>query len=75
MDIVQKDSVHSPRMTFMELFEKLPSSAFMRVHQSYIVNINAIDKIENNQVYIDRHEIPISNRYRDLFFKRLNLMK
>ena len=75
LDIMLKDKVHSPRMTFMELFEKLPSSEFMRVHQSYIVNINAIDKIENNHVYMERHEIPISDRYRDLFFKRLNLMK
>lgn len=75
LDIVLKEKVHSPRMTFMELVEKLPSSEFMRVHQSYIVNINTIDKIENNHVYIEGHEIPISSRYRDLFFKRLNLLR
>jgi len=75
LDIILKEKIHSPRMTFMELVEKLPSSEFMRVHQSYVVNIHTIEKIENNHVYIDKYEIPISGRYRDLFFKRLNLTK
>lgn len=75
LDIVLKEKVYSPRMTFMELVEKLPSSEFLRIHQSYIVNINTIDKIENNHVCIEKHEIPISTRYRELLFKRLNLTK
>jgi len=45
----------------------------VRVHQSYLINIAHIDKIENNQVYIVTHQIPISSRYKELFFKRLNL--
>src|SRR6478609_6341735 len=68
LDIVLKEKTHSPRMTFMELVEKLPSSEFFRIHQSYIVNIEMIDKIENNHVFIEKHEIPISSRYRELFF-------
>ena len=75
LDIVLKEKTHSPRMTFTELVEKLPSSEFFRIHQSYIVNIEMIDKIENNHVFIEKHEIPISSRYRELFFKRLNLTK
>lgn len=75
LDVILKEKVHSPRMTFMELVEKLPSSEFIRVHQSYVVNIHTIDKIENNHVYIEKHEIPISGRYRDLLFRRLNLTK
>lgn len=75
LDIVLKERAYSPRMTFIELVEKLPSSEFIRTHQSYIVNIDTIDKIENNYVFIKKHEIPISSRYRDLLFKRLNLMK
>jgi two-component system LytT family response regulator len=73
LDIVLKEKMYSPRMTFIELIEKLPSSEFVRIHQSYIVNVNTIDKIENNHVYLEKHEIPISGSYRELFFKRLNL--
>lgn len=73
LDIVLKEKTYCPRMTFIELIEKLPTSEFVRIHQSYIVNVNTIDKIENNHVYVEKHEIPISGRYRELFFKRLNL--
>lgn len=73
LDIVTDEKTFSPRMTFTEMVEKLPASQFIRVHQSYLVNIEKIDKIENNHVCIEQHNIPISNRYKDTFFKRLDL--
>ncbi|WP_100613529.1 LytR/AlgR family response regulator transcription factor [Confluentibacter citreus] len=73
LDIVTKEKKYTPRMTFVELIEKIPSSKFVRIHQSYLINILNIDKIENNKVYIGTHQIPISNRYKEGFFKRLNL--
>ena len=60
-------------MTFVEIIEKLPLSQFIRVHQSYIINILNIDKIENNKVCIGSHKIPISANYKEVFFKRLNV--
>ncbi|HBK72144.1 MAG TPA: DNA-binding response regulator [Flavobacteriaceae bacterium] len=72
LDITTKNRVFSPRMTFVEIIKKLPSSQFIRVHQSYLVNIANIDKIENNQVCMESNKIPISNNYKELFFKRLN---
>tara|TARA_R110002033_G_scaffold129800_2_gene170451 strand:- start:101 stop:781 length:681 start_codon:yes stop_codon:yes gene_type:complete len=73
LDIFTKEKIYTSRMTFIELIEKLPLSQFIRVHQSYLVNSVHIDKIENNQVHILSHQIPISNRYKELFFKLLNL--
>ena len=73
LDIFTDKKSYSPRMTFSELVEKLPSSQFLRIHQSYIVNIAHIQKIENNHVYISTHKIPISNRYKDILFDRLDL--
>ncbi len=72
LDIITKEKTYSPRMTFVEIVEKVPSSQFTRVHQSYLVNIVNIDKIENNHVYIALHQIPIINRYKELLFKHLN---
>ena len=60
-------------MTFLEMIEKLPQDQFIRVHQSFLVNIINIDKIENNQVYTESHKTPISNNYKELFFKRLKI--
>jgi len=61
------------QMTFSELIEKLPSVHFIRIHQSNIVNIAHIQKIENNHVYISTYKVPISNRYKDILFDRLDL--
>lgn len=73
LDITTKEKVYSPRMTFKEIIEKLPTSEFMRVHQSYLINISNIDKIESNQVCINSYKIPISNNYKEALFKRLHL--
>ena len=73
LDIITKEKKYSPRMTFSDISGNLPSSQFSRIHQSFIVNINAIDKVENNHVFLEGHKIPISNSYREIFFKRLNL--
>lgn len=72
LDIVTPAKTHSPRMTFSDLSGKLPFSQFVRVHQSYIVQLKAINRIENNHVFIENYKIPISNGYREKFFQVLN---
>lgn len=44
---------------------------FLRIHNSYIVNINNIEKIENNHVFIREIKISISEKYRDSFTKKI----
>jgi DNA-binding LytR/AlgR family response regulator len=50
------------------IHDLIPKSFFVRVSKSYIVNVNNIDSIDNNTVYIGKNEIPIGNIYRDFFF-------
>jgi two-component system LytT family response regulator len=55
-------------LTFKSLEEKLPENIFMRVHKSYIVNLNKIKMIERGDiVYDDGTVIPVSNQYKDQF--------
>ncbi|MHC4120309.1 MAG: LytR/AlgR family response regulator transcription factor [Planctomycetota bacterium] len=49
-------------MTTVE--ESLPKSAFIRVHKSFIVAIDKIDKIEGNKIRIGEAEIPIGKHYK-----------
>jgi len=51
------------RMTIGELSETLPSDRFIRVHRSYIVAKDKIDKIERHQVSIRGNEIPVGASY------------
>jgi len=51
---------------------KLPVSGFMRVHRSYIVNLNKIETIERFRIVFGKTYIPVSDQYKDVFQKFLN---
>lgn len=55
-------------MNIKTIHDLLPKSLFVRVSKSYIINVNKIDSVDNNTVYIGKNEIPIGNIYRDFFF-------
>jgi len=60
-----------PLMTLLSmksLETQLPGSSFMRVHRSYIVNLNQITTIERNRIlFDDKVYIPVSDQYKDRF--------
>jgi two-component system, LytTR family, response regulator len=51
-----------------ELEETLPTN-FLRIHNSYIVNTNCIEKIEDNHVFVNKEKIAMSDKYKDNFLK------
>jgi DNA-binding LytR/AlgR family response regulator len=55
-------------MNIKTIHDLIPKSSFVRVSKSYIINVNHIDSVDNNTVYIRKSEIPIGNIYRDFFF-------
>ncbi len=52
----------SVRMSSMELEDRLSSIGFARVHRTYIVNFEYVDKIKDKVIVVAGEEIPISNR-------------
>ena len=56
------------RMTFAEMESLLPPSNFIRIHRSYIVNKDHVDKIERHQVTIRSEVLPVSENYRNIEF-------
>ncbi len=55
-------------MTIKKMEEHLPTNLFMRVHRSFIVNLNHVQIIERNRIVFDKNVyIPISNQYKDAF--------
>ncbi len=57
----------SSLMNIQQLSEKLPGNNFMRVHRSFIVNLNKIQTIERNSIVFGKVYIPISDTYREKF--------
>jgi DNA-binding LytR/AlgR family response regulator len=48
--------------------EQLPQNKFMRVHRSYIVNLQKIKIVERNRIVFDNNVyIPVSDQYKDKF--------
>ncbi|WP_199137528.1 LytR/AlgR family response regulator transcription factor [Pedobacter sp. ASV12] len=58
------------RLKEVESLLKLP---FVRVHNSYIVNIRQVDKIQDNHLYLGNKQIPISDKFRDHFMALIKL--
>ncbi|RYG02948.1 MAG: response regulator transcription factor [Chitinophagaceae bacterium] len=55
-------------MNIKTIHDQLPGKMFVRISKSYIINVTQITSFDNNTVYIDEHEIPIGNIYRNYFF-------
>ncbi|WP_439557231.1 LytR/AlgR family response regulator transcription factor [Dyadobacter sp.] len=49
------------------LEEKLPASRFMRVHRSFIVNLDKISAVTKNTIQIGAITIPVSDQYKENF--------
>jgi two-component system response regulator LytT len=49
------------------LEEKLPASSFMRVHRSFIVNLDKIGAVTRNSIQIGSTTIPVSDQYKETF--------
>ena len=55
--------------------ELLPSNLFLRIHRSFIVSVNKITAFTNNDVEIDKIEIPIGRMFRDQLTRLSELRK
>lgn len=56
-------------ITMKSLEEQLPSAIFIKVHKSFIVNINKIKRIEGNMLSIGNEKITVSENLREKVFK------
>ncbi len=56
---------------FKKMEEVLSSGTFARVHRSYIVAIDKIEKVEKGRLEIKGHQIPVGDTYRDDFYRIL----
>lgn len=56
-------------MSMKGLEETLPSTKFIRIHRSFIIQKNKIDSISKNRVKIGDNELPIGDSYKQEFNK------
>lgn len=72
-------NVHTPkgkmlvRSTLQDYMDLIGSSQFVRVHRSFVVNINHIETINSEYLIINNVQIPVSKSYRDQLLGSLRL--
>jgi two-component system LytT family response regulator len=68
---------HIVYMSFKNIESQLPANLFLKIHKSFIVAVNAIQTIDNNEVILADHILPISKSYRQSVMERVekNLFK
>jgi len=71
-----KDAKYTVHSTMKDMLSKLPSSEFLRVHRSYIVRVDKIVAIEQNNLVIedDKKIVPVGGSYRDELHSRLKFV-
>ncbi len=58
-------------LSLKSIEQNLEPQSFIRVHKSYLVAISQIEAIENNEIIIQTHRIPLSRKYQDGVIKRV----
>jgi len=72
-----KNKKHVVYMSFKGIESQLPGHLFLKIHKSFIVAVSAIQTIDNNELILADHILPISKSYRQSLMDRVekNLYK
>jgi DNA-binding LytR/AlgR family response regulator len=70
--VATPNQVHVTYSTLNKLGELLPTSHFIRIHRSYIINLNKLQFLEGNYVQIAGHSLPIGLTYKEALLLKLN---
>ncbi len=58
---------------FKNIQEKLPPNKFLRVHKSYVVNVDFITTVQKSRLLLSDTKIPLGETYKKMVFDRLKL--
>ena len=60
-------------LSMKKIEESLPADAFMRVHRSYLVNLNKVKEVSKMRIVYDGDvHVPIGEMYKDKFFEYID---
>lgn len=67
--IYTKSDKYLYSMVLKKLEKELPTTKFLRVHRSYIVNISSVLGFQGNMLFLKDKKIPVSKSNHDIVFK------
>jgi len=70
---VQNETLPILSLSSLKVLEsKLPESKFMRVHRSFIVNLEKVNTIERSRIVFGKVYVPVSEQFKDKFLEYLD---
>ena len=72
LEIFTREEKFSLALNLSQFIRKNPIAGLIRVHRSYIVNIQALDSFDHEFVYVEQHQIPIGNSFREQFMESVH---
>ena len=63
---------HTVYLTMKEMEAGLWPDFFMRIHKSYIINIDKVTLLEGNMITIENEPLPVGSSYKNKVVKRIN---
>ena len=58
-------------MSFKGIESQLPKNRFLKIHKSFIVSVDAIKTIDNDEIILENKTLPISKSYKALVTERI----
>lgn len=72
--ITTLDNQYLLTVTLKTLSEKIKSKSLIRIHRSYMINLDFISSFDGNLIFIKDEKFSVSQQYRENFFKRFNIV-
>lgn len=58
--VFTKTKKYLPRISLSQLLQQLPENQFLKVHRSFVVNLNFIDRISGDHLILGDEKVPLS---------------
>ena len=72
INLVTAEGKTAVRLSLNQFMEKIQSASLIRIHRSFAININAIQSFNDQQVVVDKYELPIGRNYRETFLQHFH---
>ncbi len=72
--IITEHAKHIISYTLKKVQEKINDANFIRVHRSYVINVNKIEALIDNYVVINGQNIPVGKSYKEQLMSKISLL-
>ncbi|HEY9007202.1 LytR/AlgR family response regulator transcription factor [Ohtaekwangia sp.] len=73
--IITSTEVYTMTTSMNHVYEQLNSRDFMKIHRSFVINVNKITALDGNTVRLGEKQVQMSKDYRDELMGRLKFIK